>query len=334
MTYKSIFEPKRTWLRFAIVCALLIASTWIVYFSGGTSKAYVHLYYVAILFGAAYWARLGGILTGVASGLLCGPLMDLDTHTHAHQSLSNWLVRLAIFVIMGALVGEFLRRLKRDKAILEERNQALVKSQEQLAEERGCTESLGTELIWTLARAIELRDPYTNGHCTRVGDISVEIGQELGMSEVDLLHLRWSAIIHDVGKIAIPESILNKPGPLTQEEYDVVKQHPSLGEWALRDVSNAKFIANGVLYHHERWDGSGYPSGLHGEQIPLQARIIGVADVWDAITTARPYRGPLSRAKCLSIMREGRGTDFDPRVLDVFMDILQSSSQQDTESGA
>jgi putative nucleotidyltransferase with HDIG domain len=170
--------------------------------------------------------------------------------------------------------------------------------------------------------------PFTNGHCVRVSALSVQLGEQLGLSDSELHHLRWSALIHDIGKIGIPERILTKPGKLTDDEYRIVKQHPSLGAWALEGLYYADHVIRGVLSHHERWDGGGYPDGLKGDSIPLQGRIICVADVWDAITSDRPYRSALDRASSVKIMLEGRGTMFDPQILDAFFEVLHAIQER------
>jgi len=323
---------KTMWKVF-IVAVLLVLITLIVYVTGGASEVFVHLYYVPIMLGGLFWFLPGGAVTGLVAGILTGPVMAFNTQTGAHQSFSNWSIRIVFFVIMGIVAGAIFRRLYHERRILEQQNDRLMNQQVQLEQQRASIESFGTDLIETLAKAIELRDPYTNGHCDRVAQMSLDIGHRLGLPEEELLHLRWAALIHDVGKIGIPESILNKPARLTDDEYEVVKEHPLLGQWALQQAANAKFVVGGVTLHHERWDGRGYPYQLKGPQIPLQARIISVADVWDAVTSDRPYRPALGVKTALNIMKEGRGTQFDPEILDTFLRVLEDCGQDELTSG-
>lgn len=284
-----------------LITFLLLLGWLIVFMTGGSITAYTQLCYVPILLSAWYWYGTGGFLTGIVAGLLEGPGMFVCSVGPSPQPLDDWLVRLGIFASMGFVVGILFNRVDRQQDII--------------------TRS-GTSLIQTLAHTIELRDPYTNGHCSRVANMAVRIGERMGLSGKQLLYLRWSALIHDIGKIAIPETIINKPGQLTDAEFNVMKQHPELGEWALQSSDYGHAVKDGVGSHHERWDGRGYPRGLSNTNIPLQARIIAVADVWDALTSERSYRPGLSHDESLRIMKDGRGTQFDPKILDIFLDLI------------
>jgi HD-GYP domain-containing protein (c-di-GMP phosphodiesterase class II) len=148
----------------------------------------------------------------------------------------------------------------------------------------------------------------------------------MGLQQREVLTLKWSAMLHDIGKIGIPEVILTKEGKLTEEEYAVIKQHPELGRRILNDIPYADTILGGVMHHHERLDGKGYPYGLSGDQIGMQARIIAVCDVWDAVTSKRSYREAMSYENAIEIMESGRGSQFDPIVLDHFLEIIDEES--------
>ena len=139
--------------------------------------------------------------------------------------------------------------------------------------------------------------------------------------------LHQAALLHDVGKIAVPDDILRKPGTLTAEEMDVMKQHVSLGGILVRDLVNAELVADGVRYHHERWDGQGYPEGLTEDEIPLIARVVAIADAYSAMTTSRPYRRALSPATALSRLSAARGSQLDPRLVDIFVLAMESQSE-------
>ncbi len=182
-------------------------------------------------------------------------------------------------------------------------------------------------VVFTLAETIEKRDLYTGGHVRRVTEYSVKIGEELKLPAQELYELKIAAILHDIGKIAIPDMILNKPGRLTDEEYEIIKSHPSAGEEILRHISQLKKIAAGVKYHHERYDGKGYPEGLKGEQIPLIARIIAVADTFDAMTSDRPYRKALPLHIAIEELKKNAGTQFDPQVVEAFLRVLEKKEE-------
>jgi len=170
--------------------------------------------------------------------------------------------------------------------------------------------------IKMLAAAIDEKDPYTRGHSGRVAKYSVVIGQHLGMNEVELDRLRIAALLHDVGKIGVDDRVLKKPGSLTPDEFELMKQHPSKGANIMRPVAQLKDMLPGIELHHERVDGRGYPHGLKGEEIPLMARIIATADVLDAMTTDRPYQSGMDLEFSLTKIRSLVGTHFDSRVVD------------------
>jgi putative two-component system response regulator len=198
------------------------------------------------------------------------------------------------------------------------------------------------EIVQCLARAAEFRDDVTGNHVIRVGKYVRIIARELGLSEAHAELLDLAAQLHDVGKIAIPDSILKKPGPLEPDQYELMRKHTAFGRQVLYPFSPQEQeqikaharLGNDVLSvrssplmmlaakiaqtHHERWDGAGYPLGLAGEDIPLEGRMTAVADVYDALSTARPYKPAMPRQRVFEVMEEGRGTHFDPRVLDAF----------------
>jgi len=179
---------------------------------------------------------------------------------------------------------------------------------------------LGT--IQTLARAIDAKDPYTKGHSDRVTKYAVKIAREMNLSESAIRNIEYSALIHDIGKIGIQESILTKKGGLSGTEYEIVKMHPLIGESIITPVKFLNGIAPLILYHHERFDGKGYLEGLRGEAIPLGARIISVADAFDAMTSDRPYRKALTRKKAREELEKESGKRFDPQVIEAFLRLL------------
>lgn len=173
------------------------------------------------------------------------------------------------------------------------------------------------------ARALDLRDHETEGHSRRVTDLAVRLGKKLKLKQEDLNNLYRGALLHDVGKIAIPDSILLKKGKLTKKQRELVKEHPVYAKLFLEQIEFLKTAQDVPYSHHERWDGKGYPLGLKGEEIPLLARIFSVADVWDAITTDRPYRQAMTFSEAVDIVRAERGRQFDPEVVDAFLEVLR-----------
>jgi len=174
-------------------------------------------------------------------------------------------------------------------------------------------------VVFTLARASEARSPYTQGHADRVTHYALALAEDIGIGQGDLDILRNGALLHDLGKISIPDAILNKPGPLTPAEYDIVKQHPELGVEILKPLLSLKNLLPLVRWHHERLDGRGYPDKLVGDQIPFLVRILSVADVYDAIRSTRPYRPAIPHDECLVIMEKDAATGgLDPELVTHF----------------
>lgn len=179
------------------------------------------------------------------------------------------------------------------------------------------------QTIATIANTIDARDEYTQGHSKRVSEYSAIMAEALGMSEEEIQNIRFVALLHDIGKIGVPDSVLNKPGKLTDEEYRLMKRHTLTGGEILKDIDMIPDIDIGAKYHHERYDGKGYPEGLKGEDIPFIARIISVADTYDAMTSNRIYRKHLDEDKVMSELKNGLGTQFDPVVCKALIGLLE-----------
>jgi putative nucleotidyltransferase with HDIG domain len=172
-----------------------------------------------------------------------------------------------------------------------------------------------------LSSALELRDHDTEGHTRRVAEMTVRLAEKMGFPVMELEILRQGALLHDIGKVGIPDSILLKPSALTLEEWDVMKQHPVYASKVIAGIEHLRPAIDIPLYHHEKWDGSGYPKGLCADQIPLQARIFSVVDVYDALTSDRPYRSAWPHADAVAYIREQAGRHFDPNVVGTFLDL-------------
>jgi putative two-component system response regulator len=175
----------------------------------------------------------------------------------------------------------------------------------------------------TLALTIEARDPTTNGHCERLARHAVALGKALGLGEADLQALDRGGFLHDVGKVGVPDAVLLKEGPLTPEEFELMKRHPDIGDSLCAPLQSLRAVRPIVRFHHERLDGSGYPLGLRGDEVPLLAQIVGIADVYDALTSHRPYRPALSReAAACHLREEAAGGKFLPAHVEAFLKIL------------
>ena len=172
------------------------------------------------------------------------------------------------------------------------------------------------------SRAMDLRDRETAGHTERVTKLTIDLARSLGMSESRLAHIRRGSLLHDIGKLGVPDNILFKPGELTAEERDIIEMHTEHAYKMLAPIAYLKAALSIPYFHHEKWDGTGYPLGLAGEQIPLEARAFAVVDVWDALLSDRPYRPAWCRADVIQYIRGQAGIHFDPRVVECFLEMM------------
>lgn len=172
------------------------------------------------------------------------------------------------------------------------------------------------------SKALELRDEDTEGHTQRVTEMTVRLAKELGVGDEEIVHMRRGALLHDIGKMAVPDDILNKPGKLNDSEWEVMRKHPIYAMEMLSPITYLEPSLDIPRYHHERWDGTGYPEGLRGEEIPLAARIFAIVDVWDALSSDRPYRKAWPKEKVVDHLRGGKGSHFDPQIVEVFLGVI------------
>lgn len=228
---------------------------------------------------------------------------------------NHWFVFYLLFVMMLAVawLTWYITRT-RIQRMLEIQRRELELARQQI--------EMGNQTIIAIARTVDAKDERTSQHSQRVSHYAVMIAQELGLSENECENLRRSALLHDIGKIGIPDNILNKPDRLTDDEYAVMKSHVTRGAEILKDFTLIDNVVEGARYHHERYDGRGYPDGLKGEEIPLYGRIIGVADAFDAMTANRVYRKQMDFGYVFNEMRKGRGTQFDPQIVDILLRLI------------
>lgn len=184
-------------------------------------------------------------------------------------------------------------------------------------------------LITSLALTIEARDPYTGGHCVRLAACAMAFGERLGLGEEELKALRLGGFLHDLGKIAVPDGVLLKAGPLSPDERRLIETHPAAGDRLVLPMRTLGMVRPIIRHHHERWDGQGYPDRLGGEDVPLLARLMAIVDVYDALCTQRPYKSPFGEEDALKSLKEGaRSGQFDPELVRVFLELRQASTSR------
>ncbi|MEJ5257537.1 MAG: HD-GYP domain-containing protein [Fervidobacterium sp.] len=254
------------------------------------------------------------------------PSLDTSNPSGSSNNSTNKLLVTDIH-IGGELKGKLL--IERDEPFVTEEIET-IKSLSGFLTSFMATHSYVTtqgkfqkDMILTIIRILEYHDPYTKGHSKNVANLASLLAEKLGLSDELIRKTYWAALVHDIGKIVIPSTILNKEGKLTIEEFEIIKKHPVYGYDFLSTSADLRELARYVYHHHERWDGKGYPSGLSGEDIPLISRIIAVADAWDAMRSSRPYRKGLSKEDALKELIEHSGVQFDPNIVRMFVKLIR-----------
>lgn len=240
------------------------------------------------------------------------------SNTKLYHDIRNILVQntilcVIVFVLVASFCTAAFRKIGLHMKKVEESQQALEKMNE--------------KIVATIAKTIDARDRYTNGHSQRVAKYALELAKRMGKTEAEQREICYAALLHDVGKIHIPDAIINKPSRLSDEEFAHIKLHPLSGYYILRDIDEIALIAQGAKWHHERFDGNGYPNGLAGKNIPEVARIIGVADAYDAMTSNRIYRKIMPQEKVREEIEKGKGTQFDPEIADIMLRMIDEDSE-------
>lgn len=300
-------KPNRTFLfvSLLVIGLMLCLAGTVVYFTGGTQYAYLHLMYIPITFSAFLFREKGGIFAGLVAGLIVGPLMPLNVENSISQPLHTIMYRTFFFILIGAFVGYMSKWLKIH----------LIRSQENFNQ----IAMVYANTLQNYAKMVSARDEQTAYHCERVAYNSQILGHAIGLDEKGINTLYWSGLLHDVGKIGIKEEILLKPGKLTEEEFAEMTRHTVIGHELIHSLSeDLEAVAEGVCYHHEKWDGSGYPDGLKGCDIPLIGRIIAIVDVFEALTSERPYKKAWDPDEAMVFIIKNKGIHFDPELVDRF----------------
>ena len=225
-----------------------------------------------------------------------------------------------IFMGIGMIVLLFVNLIRTIRNVQSMENS---RQRQEMKKRRKQMETMSLQLMQTLSTTIEAKDEYTRGHSHRVAEYSALIAKELGWSQKEISNLRNAVHLHDIGRIGIPDTILNKPTKLTEEEYAVIKEHTVIGSEILKNITLIRHVQEVARYHHEHYDGSGYPDGLKGEEIPLPARIVAVADSYDAMQSKRIYRNPLGAETIYKEISKNRGIQFDPEIADIFLKLLR-----------
>jgi putative nucleotidyltransferase with HDIG domain len=256
---------------------------------------------LAVIAVSARWGTRPGIMVALLCAVEYGLMTYMFFHSNAVADTFTWA---GYFTIAAFVVGGLVRH--REAALL---------ARAHMADELEKTSE--TTLI-ALTRALDARDQDTEGHSERVAALALEIGREMGLEDTTLYSLRLAALLHDIGKIGIPDAVLHKPGPLNEQEWGLIRKHPQTGYDILQNIPFLNPALDAILHHHEKFNGKGYPAGLSGDTISLPARILAVVDVYDALTSNRPYRRPFSHEKALDEIQQQIELHFDPEVVQAF----------------
>lgn len=295
----------------SLIVVLLLGFSWyIVYMTGGTAYVYLHLIYVPIMFASFSLGVRGGVLTAILAGIILGPFMPLEVTNHLSQEWNASLYRTLFFILVSGVIGYTSMYLKLYLVRVEESldNISLVYA----------------NTLKNYAKMVSVRDEQTAFHCERVAYNAILIGRELNMNEKSIEALYWSGLLHDVGKIGVKESILLKPDKLTDDEFKEIKKHSTIGYQLITSLSDdLNIIAEGIHSHHEKWNGTGYPKELKGKVIPLFGRILSIVDVYEALTSERPYKDPWNPNDAMTFILKHKGKDFDPELVDIFAKLFE-----------
>jgi putative nucleotidyltransferase with HDIG domain len=298
--------------RFTITVALGIAggyvlATTVTYAAGGTHTVWPQLFYLPLALAASFVSPRWAVVAGVAAGLLCGPAMPLDRAVDASQETWSWMLRLGVFVLVALLISIPATLARRRSAMLER---------------------FGGQVVSSFVTAVDGKHPYTARHSESVAEYATGIARELKLPPGAVDRIRWAALLHDVGKLATPVELLDKPSVLSGLERSVLERHPVESARIVAGIDRLGDSLDGIRHHHERLDGSGYPDGLSGDDVPVDARVIAVADVFDALTSDRAYRRAMDPGVALDLLQADAGTQFDAAVVAAFERSLRNEARR------
>jgi HD-GYP domain-containing protein (c-di-GMP phosphodiesterase class II) len=279
-----------------VVAVALVSATGLVVAVGGPPTPLTHLFYLPVIAAAVLWGPRIGLAAGAVAGVLTEPVPRALLGEYG-QIDGGWVVRAGALMLVGWVCGSL--------------NRSLLHKLDDL-------ETLNRDTIFAFVRAIDARDPYTARHSEKVAAYAVELAQALGLPAPACERIRLGALLHDVGKLALERSVLQKVGPLSDDEWRQVRRHPGLSAHIIGGVAHFAAFLPAARHHHERYDGHGYPDGLAGTDIPLDARVLAVADSYDAMTSYRSYRAALPHAEAIRRLEAGAGSQFDPVCVEAF----------------
>jgi putative nucleotidyltransferase with HDIG domain len=294
------------WAVLAVVSCGYAVATAITHGAGGTHTVWPQLFYVPLALAAVSLSPPLAVVAAVVGGLLCGPAMPLDREAGVEQETWSWALRLCAFVLVSLVIA-IPATLARRRAELLER--------------------FGGQVVSSFVTAVDGKHPYTARHSQSVARYATAISRELDLSRHAVDRIRWAALLHDVGKISTPVELLDKPGALSDDERAVVERHPAESARIVAGIDRLAESLDGIRSHHERPDGAGYPDGLAGDEVPFDARVVAVADAFDAMTTDRGYRKGMDPAVALDRLLAGAGTQFDAEVVSALERVLVAEAR-------
>lgn len=303
------------YLRYAIIAGYSVMYVFVL-MTGSTTMVFTYIFPLLTLIVLYHQPKL--VLSMGIVSLLANIAYDVKLALDGKVTLENskdMEIQLALIILCFG----FLYAASQLYDEIQRKNEEYLREIQQKNQE---IQQVTLETITTIVSIIDAKDEYTKGHSQRVAEYAAALARELGYSQEDVNRVQYIALLHDIGKVGIPDSILKKSARLSQEEYDVMKQHVTIGNKILQDNSVIRDLAKGAQYHHERYDGHGYSQGLKGEDIPEVARIICLADSYDAMTSDRVYRPRLSDEAVMEELRKNSGTQFDPKLVEVFIRML------------